>query len=72
MSRLGWGWPDVQASWTWPGLEGRELQVDVYSACDEIELLLNGKSVGRKTMTDEDRLIATFTTPYAAGCDRET
>jgi beta-galactosidase len=67
VARLGWGWPDVEASWTWPGLEGRELQVDVYSACDEVELLLNGESVGRKAMTNEDRLIATFTTPYAAG-----
>ncbi len=67
VSRMDWGWPDVQASWTWPGLEGRELQVDVYSACDEVELLLNGTSVGRKTMADEDRLIATFLVPYAAG-----
>ncbi len=67
LTRMQWGWPDVQASWTWPGLEGRELQVDVYSACEEVELLLNGRSVGRKTMTDEDRLIATFQVPYAAG-----
>jgi len=67
VARKEWGWPDVQASWTWPGLEGRELQVDVYSACEEVELLLDGTSVGRKKMTEEDRLIATFLVPYAAG-----
>ncbi len=67
IARKDWGWPDVQASWTWPGLEGRELQVDVYSACDEVELLLNGTPVGRKKMTEADRLIATFMVPYAAG-----
>jgi beta-galactosidase len=65
--RFDWGWPDVQASWTWPGLEGRELQVDVYSACDEVELVLNGTSLGRKAMTEGDRLIATFPVAYAAG-----
>jgi beta-galactosidase len=67
VTRMDWGWPDVQASWTCPGLEGRELQVDIYSACDEVELLLNGRSLGRKAVTEEDRLIATFMTPYSAG-----
>ncbi len=62
-----WGWPDVQPSWNWPDMEGRELQVDVYAVCDEVELVLNGASVGRKTMTETDRLIAIFTVPYAPG-----
>jgi beta-galactosidase len=67
LTRLDWGWPDVEACWNWPGLEGEELQVDVYSACEEVELLLNGSPVGRKKMTEEDRLIATFLVPFAAG-----
>ena len=58
---------DVQACWTWPGCEGQVLPVDVYSTCDEVELLLNGKSLGKKVLTEEDRLIATFAVPYAAG-----
>ncbi len=65
--RYGWGWPDVQASWNWPGLDGQELQVEVYAACEEVELLLNGTSVGRKTLTEEDRLTAAFTVVYAPG-----
>lgn len=43
-----WGWPDVSASWTWPGNEGRSFRVDVYSACETVELFLNGKSLGVK------------------------
>ena len=65
--RLEWGWPDVQASWTWPGLDGEELQVDVYSVCDEVELVLNGTTVGKKSLAEEDRLIASFSVGYAAG-----
>ena len=41
-----WGWPDVNANWTWPGHEGQTFTVDVYSGCDQVELLLNGESLG--------------------------
>ena len=34
--------------WNWPGKEGQEIPVWVYSNLDEVELLLNGRSVGRK------------------------
>ncbi|MGB7266352.1 MAG: DUF4982 domain-containing protein, partial [Terracidiphilus sp.] len=34
--------------WNWEGREGEEIPVWVYSNLDEIELLVNGKSVGRK------------------------
>ncbi len=67
VQRMDWGWPDVQAHWTWPGMEGREVVVDVYSACDEVELLLNGRPVGRKALSEEDRLIASFTVTYEPG-----
>ena len=62
-----WGWEDLQASWTWPGCEGRELQVTVYFDCDEVELLLNGKSLGVTPVPPEAKYIATFTVPYAPG-----
>ena len=35
--------------WTHPGMEGVEIPVVGYSNCDEMELFLNGKSLGRKT-----------------------
>jgi beta-galactosidase len=34
--------------WTWPGEEGKKKSVRVYSNAPEIELLLNGKSLGVK------------------------
>ena len=40
----GWGWPTAKSSWTWPGCERswncQAMHVDVYSACDEVELRL--------------------------------
>lgn len=35
--------------WTWPGLEGREIDVWGYTNCDEVELFLNGKSLGSQS-----------------------
>jgi beta-galactosidase len=36
--------------WNWSGLEGREIDVWAYSNCDEVELFLNKKSLGKKKM----------------------
>jgi beta-galactosidase len=36
--------------WNWPGKEGEEISVWAHSNCDEVELFLNGQSLGRKTM----------------------
>ncbi len=62
-----WGWHDCQPSWNWPDANGKTLQVDVYFDCDEVELLLNGKSLGRQPATVEARHIATFQVPYTTG-----
>ncbi|SFV29306.1 sugar-binding domain-containing protein [Thermoflavifilum thermophilum] len=62
-----WGWEDVVADWTWPGEEGRSLEVHVYSSCDSVELLLNGKSLGKKKTDSSNRYIAVWQVPYQAG-----
>jgi beta-galactosidase len=36
--------------WNWPGKEGQAIEVRALSNCDEVELFLNGKSLGRQTM----------------------
>lgn len=63
----GWGWSDVQARWTWPGCEGQMLPVEVYFDCDEVELLLNGESLGVVPVPAEAKYIANFTVPYQPG-----
>jgi len=62
-----WGWSDELRSWTWPGFEGKPLTVRVYTRGDKVTLLLNGKEVGSRTLTEKDALKAEFTLPYAAG-----
>ncbi|MGQ1787646.1 MULTISPECIES: beta-galactosidase GalB [unclassified Saccharicrinis] len=34
--------------WNWKGMEGREIPVFCYTNCDEAELFLNGKSLGKR------------------------
>ena len=36
--------------WNWSGMEGKEIDVWVHSNCDEVELFLNKKSLGKKKM----------------------
>jgi beta-galactosidase len=62
-----WGWPLVTPSWTWPGHEGETLQVDVYSTCQRVELLLNGRSLGVQPAGRDRQFTATFEVPYEAG-----
>ncbi|MEM3648745.1 MAG: glycoside hydrolase family 2 TIM barrel-domain containing protein [Thermoproteota archaeon] len=62
-----WGWPDVVSSWTWPGYEGKPTIVDVYSSDGEVELFLNGRSLGRKPAGKANRHIASFKVVYEPG-----
>lgn len=36
--------------WNFKGLENFPVEVDIYTNCDEIELFLNGKSIGRQSI----------------------
>lgn len=36
--------------WNWPGREGKTIPVLVYTNCDTVELFLNGKSLGMKSL----------------------
>ena len=64
---LDWSHPDVHPSWTWRGQEGKPLEVLVYSELPEVELLLNGKSLGRKRAGLDTEYAAAFNVPYAPG-----
>ncbi len=62
-----WGWPDVWPNWNWPDREGETFKVDIYSACEQVELFLNGVSLGVKPATKQGKFIATFKIPYEPG-----
>jgi beta-galactosidase len=62
-----WGWSDELRSWTWPGMEGKALTVRVYTRGNSVTLLLNGKELETKTLTEKDFLKAEFTVPYTPG-----
>jgi len=40
-----WGWEDTRASWTWPGWEGQQLSLRVYTQYPAAMLYLNGERV---------------------------
>ncbi len=40
----------IMPHWNWKGHESKEINVTVYSNCDEVELFLNNKSLGKKTV----------------------
>jgi beta-galactosidase len=42
--------------WNWAGREGQEIDVRAQSNCDEVELFLNGQSLGRQTMKKNSEL----------------
>ncbi|HEX5399853.1 MAG TPA: glycoside hydrolase family 2 TIM barrel-domain containing protein [Verrucomicrobiae bacterium] len=60
----GWGWPDERQSWTWPGSEGKPLDVTVYSSCQFVQLELNGKAIATNSV---NKMIARFKVPYQSG-----
>lgn len=62
-----WGWPQLFANWSWKGQEGRMVHVTAYSAADEIELFLDGKSLGKAPAGKENRYMAAFDVAYAPG-----
>src|SRR5579863_4951299 len=51
--------------WNWPGQEGKDIDVWCYSNCKQVELFLNGRSLGAKEMKKDSHLA--WTVKYAAG-----
>lgn len=65
--RMSWTWDPVQRNYTFKGQEGEEIEVYIYADADEVELIQNGFSIGRKPCTISQEYIAKFRIPYVPG-----
>lgn len=63
-SKSVWRGTNAIESWAWQGCEGNKAEVEVYSDATMVELLLNGKSLGKKKLKE---MKAIFKTRYASG-----
>ncbi len=63
-SKSVWRGTNAILSWSWAGCEGNKAEVEVYSDQAQVELLLNGKSAGRKKVKE---CKAIFTVKYEPG-----
>jgi beta-galactosidase len=59
-------WPTWE-SWNWPGYEGKDIQVEVYSKYPKVRLYLNKKLIGEQKTTVEHEFKANFNVPYSPG-----
>lgn len=59
-------WPTWE-SWNWPGHEGKDIAVEIYSRYPAVRLYLDGKLVGEKPTTRAEEYKAVFTIPYQKG-----
>ena len=64
---IGWSVYPTLPSWTWPGHEGKDLQVEVYAGTPKVRLYLNDKLIGEKPTTANQQRKALFTVPYMPG-----
>jgi beta-galactosidase len=62
-----WHWDDVAADWNWSGYENIPIEVIVYSSCEEVELFLNNKSIGKSKTDRSNEFKAKWLVPYQAG-----
>src|SRR6185436_2472103 len=62
-----WGWSDVVESWSWPEHVDAPVTIEVYADGDELELLLNERSLGKAPVGRDHRYRAEFETTYEPG-----
>lgn len=60
-----WQWQDVNEHWNYR--KNDLVSVEIYSNCDEIELFLNEKSLGKKKLSDFEDHIYKWGVPFADG-----
>lgn len=61
-----WQGPDTER-FCWADEEGRSMRVSCYTNAEEVELFLNGESLGKKRVTDADEYRGCWHIPYQPG-----
>ena len=64
-SPSAWKMTNAMSSWSWTGCEERKANVQVYARAARVELVLNGHTVGSKTLKND--CLARFSIPYESG-----
>lgn len=64
-SPSAWKMTNAMPSWSWTGCEERKANVEVYARAARVELMLNGHTVGSKTLKND--CLARFSIPYESG-----
>ena len=64
---LPWSWRDVVSSWSWDGHEGAPVTVEVYADADEVELIANGRSLGRRPAGEAHGFCAFYEAVFEPG-----
>ena len=59
-------WPTWE-SWNWPGMEGKDLEVEIYSKAPMVKLYLNGKLLSSGKPSVGNKYILTVPVPYEPG-----
>ncbi len=57
----------VGVAWNWPGHEGKEIEVEIYSRCEAVRLYLNDRLLGELPTGRPQEFKAVFKVPYATG-----
>ena len=63
-SKSSWRGTNAILSWSWAGCEGNKAEVEIFSDADSVELLLNGRSCGKRKLKECKTM---FKLKYAPG-----
>jgi beta-galactosidase len=65
--RVAWRSTDAVQSWSWSGCEGVRADIEVYSTDEQVELVLNGRSLGRRAAGARRGFVTRYRVAYEPG-----
>jgi beta-galactosidase len=62
-----WSWPNLAEHWNFPQYAGHVIEVQTINNCEEVELWINNKTMGRRKTADYPNNTIVWHVPYKAG-----